>query len=179
MKQHLEIEFKTMLTEKEYLHLTQVLEFGLSYRQINSYFDTPSKKLFSLKTMMRIRKYDDSYEFTLKIPQDLGVMEHEFDLETFNINHPKIQRLLSDFDIKTDHLEMIAQSTTDRREFSDQYGTWCLDFNSFSWGIDHELEYELHDDVDVDKAYHHYYETLSRLNITFKKALPKYIRALN
>ncbi len=179
MKAHLEIEFKTMLSEAKYFELLQDQDFPEGVIQINSYFDTQNNFFFSNKSMLRIRTVQNSFIFTLKTPQDVGVLEHEFILNTFNINDKQIQQLLDRYDIKTSDLQIIAQSKTIRSEISDQYGTWCLDANEFDWGKDYELEYELHENVILSEAKAHYLKTIENMNIEFKKAYPKYIRALN
>lgn len=179
MEQHLEIEFKTMLTKKEFHRLYKTMTFKDGFLQINSYFDTMDNFFLKNHSMLRIRTIDNSFIFTMKTPKRIGVLEHEFTMESFNINHPKIQKLIEDFNIKTSDLDLITQSKTIRHEINDEYGTWCLDLNEFTFNKDYELEYELFEGVDYDKAQQHYYNSINNLNISYKKAKPKYIRALD
>ena len=66
MHNHLEIEFKTFITEQEYLNLLK--EFDLenkTFDQTNYYFDTNDNELLNNKIVLRIRK-KDKYKLTKK-----------------------------------------------------------------------------------------------------------------
>ena len=179
MKQHLEIEFKTMLSEDEFENLYQSMGFKEGFLQINSYFDTYTNFFFKKHMMLRIRSINNVFIFTMKTPRSLGVLENEFKLDVFNINDPKVQKLLETYDIKSNDLELVAQSKTIRHEINDEYGTWCLDLNEFALSKDYELEYELYEGVNYEEAQQHYFNRINDLNIHYKQAIPKYIRALD
>lgn len=179
MKQHLEIEFKTMLSEEEFNKLYQTMGFDEGFLQINSYFDTLSTFFLKKRMMLRIRSVNDVFIFTMKTPSELGVLENEFKLDSFNQNDPKIQKILGNFGIESTDLLLVAQSKTIRHEIVDQHGTWCLDLNEFAQDKDYELEYELHEGVNYEDAQQHYFNKINELNILYKEAKPKYIRALS
>lgn len=179
MKLHLEIEFKTMLTEEEFLSLYKTMGFSEGRLQINSYFDTLNHFFFKKHMMLRIRAIDNVFIFTMKTPSSLGVLENEFKLDSFNINDAKVQKILDPYGLKSDDLELTAQSKTIRHEIADDYGTWCLDLSEFALGKDFELEYELHEGVNYELAQQHYFDKINEYNINYKEAKPKYIRALN
>ena len=179
MKQHLEIEFKTMLSKEEFTKLYQSMGFNEGFLQINSYFDTINNYFKKKRMMLRIRSINDSFIFTMKTPRDLGVLEDEFKLDSFNINNSKIKKLLEIYDIQSADLMLVAQSKTIRHELKDDYGTWCLDLNEFASSKDFELEYELHDGVNYKEAQQHYMNKINELGILYKEAKPKYIRALD
>ena len=179
MEKQLEIEFKTMINKNEYDLLNETLFASeLSIRQSNFYFDDQNKSLYKQNKMVRIRQIDTSFLFTLKTPLELGVLEEEIELEDLNIKDNKLTNLFQSLDIKQENLEVISISHTTRKEKSDCFGTWCLDYNTFESHIDYELEYELHPEVNYEEALEHFHLEFKKLNITFKKAKPKYIRAL-
>lgn len=177
MKQHLEIEFKTMLTKKEYESILAALPFGKEIIQQNDYYDNKDGLLFMNKMMCRIRTIDSGYLFTLKTPKKVGVLEHEMTLESASLNNESLQIIEELLDTTNLQLIKIASSCTHRYEYNDTYGTWCLDYSVFDNHVDYELEYELFE--DNEKAYPYFMDMLQMHNIVFEKSLPKYIRALN
>lgn len=177
MKTNLEIEFKTLITLYESQRIREAFPFSKPKKQINVYFDTLDHQLYKKKMMCRIRIVDARYEFTLKIPQDKGVMEFECTLDSLSLNDARLINYFNTLHINALEMIEIARSETLRSIYSDSYGDWCLDETTFSHHTDYEIEYELH--KDNKKAYPHYRDTLNQLNIEYKNALPKYIRALN
>src|SRR4051794_7223742 len=77
MSQNIEIEFKNMLTKKEYDLLLGT--FNINEKQIfiqeNHYFDTPNFALRDKVTALRIRQKQDYFEMTLKQPAGVGLLE--------------------------------------------------------------------------------------------------------
>lgn len=177
MKQHLEIEYKTQLTQEEFNHILNSFPFNDPKYQENTYYDTPEGSLFKQHSMCRIRTIGSTYEFTLKVPQEEGVLEYEVTLNEKSLMDERIIDFLNRKSIDVDAMEVIAFSNTVRYEYSDIYGVWCLDYTRFLNGSDFELEYELHE--GNEKAYQHYLDTLKSLGIQFKASKPKYLRALN
>ncbi len=177
MKTNLEIEYKSLINKTEYKKFLELFDFSREIIQTNVYFDTPDAKLYNLKMMCRIRIIEDVFEFTLKVPQSEGVMEFEVTLDELSLDHPAIKEHFSTLGINVNELNETCRSTTHRRIFIDKYGEWCLDDNAFNNHHDFEIEYELHE--ANEKAYPHFVDTLQLLNIKFKKAEPKYIRALH
>lgn len=175
MKHNLEIEYKTLLNEQNYLTLQDSWNFSDGEKQINVYLDTPDETLYKQSIMCRIR-LTDTVEFTLKIPQENGVIEKEMILDSFDLaDNEAISSLLLDYGVDAASLTEIARSTTLRKTFEDTYGTWCLDYTEFDHGSDYEVEYELFE--DNPKAFEHYLNQLKSLGIEYKKSRPKYIRA--
>lgn len=177
MKTNLEIEYKSLINKKEYQRFLDYFEFSREIIQTNVYFDTPDSKLYNQKMMCRIRIIEGAFEFTLKVPQSDGVMEFEVNLDQLSLDHPAIKDHFCALGIDVLELSETCRSTTHRRIFVDEYGEWCLDDNAFNNHRDFEIEYELHE--ANEKAYPHFVDTLQLLNIEFKKADPKYIRALH
>ncbi|QIK69093.1 CYTH domain-containing protein [Erysipelothrix sp. HDW6C] len=177
MKQHLEIEYKSMLTKADYDLLARSLPFGNAHVQLNEYYDTSDRQLFARESMCRIRTIGNRHEFTMKTPQPDGVLEHELELKAQNLNDERLVEYFDDLGINVYELERVAFSRTLRKTYDDAYGTWCLDSTSFSNHQDYEIEYELFE--ANEKARPHYVNTLNQLGIEFKPSAPKYIRALN
>ncbi len=177
MKQNIEIEYKTMLDESLYNSLREALPFDQGALQINTYYDTLNRDLFSHSIMCRIREYDNTFELTIKIPQEKGVLELEKILEDKDLNDPDIEKFLREYDIDPNDMREVALSKTKRHLMEDQYGVWCLDKTEFKHHTDYELEYELFEDHPL--AYDHYKDKLQSNNIEYHESKPKYIRALN
>lgn len=175
MKPHLEIEYKTLLTKEEYQELDTHFKFERIVQQTNVYYDS-NNDLYNQHMMCRIRILPDSYEFTLKVPQEEGVLEYEFEMESLDLKHPQVISTLSPYISNLDELQEVGRSETLRKISSDQYGEWCLDSNTFSFHQDYELEYELFQPHNL--AYQHYLDNMEKLGIEYKPADPKYIRSL-
>ena len=176
MKQHLEIEYKSILNRSSFEAFQLHWSFSSAIKQVNIYYDTPTNTLLNQKKMARIRVLDHALEFTLKIPQEDGVLEHELTLDSLDLAHSTaIKDLLSDFSVDVHTLTEVARSTTYRQTYEDQYGTWCLDHSIFNTHEDYEIEYELF--TANENAYAHFLDTLAVLNVNYEKARPKYIRA--
>lgn len=175
MTAHLEIEYKTLLTALEYLSLDEHFEFDEIKEQTNYYYDS-NNELLDKKMMCRIREVNGEYEFTLKVPQDIGVLEYEVILPEKNIHDEAALNILKPFISNPQDLKEVGYSSTLRKISKDEYGEWCLDYNEFSDHKDFELEYELY--KAHPKAQDHYLKEIKKLSIELKHADPKYIRAL-
>ena len=75
-----EIEFKQLLSKDHYqaIYDTYFLDTK-PFSQTNYYIDTPNFDLKSHHSALRIRIKDDTYEMTLKVPAEIGLMEYNFD----------------------------------------------------------------------------------------------------
>ena len=177
MKRNLEIEYKTLIERATFDAFRNALFFSAPVKQVNEYYDTENLRLFNQHIMCRIRVIDAYYEFTLKIPQADGVMEFEVILDENKLDlNDKVIDLLKSHSVNVSEMKNVATSTTFRSTFDDEYGTWCLDETHFDNSVDYEIEYELFG--PHEKAYQHYVDTLDKYNIPFRKANPKFIRAL-
>lgn len=170
MQNHLEIEYKTLISYEDYHKLLKSFPFAKESKQVNSYYDYHDV-LFQNKKMLRLRELEDELLITLKIPQANGVQEIEMAAQSQDdlLAFIKVQG----FDFPA--LDQVGQSITYRNEYRDSYGIWCLDRTQFHWGCDYELEYELY--AEHPDAYKHYRRILKNLAIPYKKAPAKYLRA--
>ena len=74
---HLEIEYKTLLTKDEYNRLAMLFSHVTPVTQTNYYIDTIQGDMKSKKLSLRIRTLPTHGELTLKIPEKVGNMELE------------------------------------------------------------------------------------------------------
>ncbi|WP_326717480.1 CYTH domain-containing protein [Vagococcus jeotgali] len=160
MSQEVEIEFKNMLTEKEYQQLNNSLfASSKSFTQTNYYFDTPSEALKQAGMGLRLRKLKDKNECTLKVPTDnphsyLELTDNLTDeqmkdsLENLSIpSASEAAKYLRSKDIDPTALDFIGDITTIRKEVNLQdTQLLVLDESQFQDGIvDYELEMEVSD----------------------------------
>ena len=77
MSQELEIEFKNMLTKKEFEKIKSYYQFSSEQFVIqkNHYYDTPSFSLKEKGAALRIREKQQRFVLTLKEPAPVGLME--------------------------------------------------------------------------------------------------------
>lgn len=180
MKTHYEIEFKTMISQDDHQRLKEtIFKNGLLIEQKNIYFDTQSNYFHNKKSMVRVREYSDHLLFTLKVPDEDKLIEHEFVINSLEEAEGKIKDLFSEEKITIHDLFKTAESYTIRREIKDTWGTWCLDHSIYGSKEDFELEYELFEEIDMGIATRHFFQMLEHYEVNFKRARPKYIRALS
>lgn len=152
--QNIEIEFKNMLTKKEYeLLLThfQVREEDL-FEQENHYFDTSDFALKANQSALRIRKKKEEYELTLKQPHPDGLLEtnkalskteSEHIFSTGKINDEQISSLLRNMNIDPESIIYFGSLRTIRAEKQIGSGLLVLDHSFYLKKEDYELEYEV------------------------------------
>lgn len=157
MSEEIEIEFKNLLTEKEYqalLHYFNATENDF-FTQINSYFDTPNWKLKKLHAGLRIRLLPDFAELTLKTPFENHLLE-----TTDSLALVEAEKLIAEGKIKTDgtvgtklkslnvspnELCLLGTLKTTRFEKQTPEGLFVLDKSYYGNEVDYELEFEVHD----------------------------------
>lgn len=183
MKQ-IEIEYKTLLSQEEFDRLSQAFSHVPLISQTNHYFDTPDRQLRSTKLSLRIRTLADRAELTLKIPQEIGNMEHNWDLSledaqtmlTQNrLSLNPVTQLLIDKGFNLDDIIKLGSLTTHRRETQLPIGLLALDENHYSDQKDYELELEVADPELGQEAFHKF---LDQEKISFKYAKSKVVRFL-
>ena len=179
---HLEIEYKTLLTKNEYQQLLPLFSKIKATKQINYYIDTADFSIRDAKMALRIRTFENRAELTLKIPQQIGNMEYNQSL-TLAESHlfinecvlPKgeIHTLLIHTPINLNELQLLGSLTTTRYEKESSIGLMALDENHFFNTIDYELELEVTDAKIGKKQFDHF---LQAHHIHYKYAKPKVAR---
>lgn len=178
---HLEIEFKTLLTKEEYHSLEDFFKDQPPIRQTNHYIDTPDQAIRNHRMALRIRTLADRAELTLKVPQDAGHFEYNqaltFDqVETFlskkKLPQGEIASFLTDLDIPLTSLDVWGSLETERQEKRIPKGLLAFDRSRYNSIEDYELEMEV-DDAS-DETYFH--EFLKEKQIEYKPAKSKVAR---
>jgi uncharacterized protein YjbK len=154
MTKELEIEFKNMLTQKEYERL--LAHFGRSREeaktQQNFYFDTADFQLKQRKCALRIRRKGDAYECTLKTPAPEGNYEitdrlsaevAEAMIQGRSFQSPEVQTALQQLGVEPAKLQPIGKLTTHRTELEIDGGLLVLDHSEYGDTEDFEAEFEV------------------------------------
>lgn len=150
-----EIEFKQLLTEKQYnvIHKTYFNEIE-PFKQSNFYIDTPDFDLKDHKSALRIRVKDEYLEMTLKIPAEVGLTEYNFETHVVpELNKPipeqslpsEIADQLTKMDIDLTKLIILGSLKTERLEKEINGNLLVLDKSTYLDFEDFELEYEVED----------------------------------
>lgn len=156
MSETIEIEFKNMLTKKEYEVLLNTFKITESqiFSQENHYFDTPEFALKDKGTALRIRVKKDLYEMTLKQPHQEGLLEttqiinvEEFSAAIRDGILPKgiIYDCLTNMSVPFLDVEYFGSLITNRAEIPYKNGLLVFDHSYYLNTEDFELEYEVHD----------------------------------
>ncbi|KIL50208.1 hypothetical protein KP77_15830 [Jeotgalibacillus alimentarius] len=152
MPQELEIEFKNMLTEKEYHDLYTAFDMDSPVSQTNHYFDTPLFQLKEARSALRIREKDGKLTLTLKQPVEEGLLEtHQpvssLDLEDMlsggGLVGGEIAEMLELMNISPKQIVHFGSLQTNRSETPYKNGLLVLDHSSYLGIEDYELEYEV------------------------------------
>lgn len=188
MSEEIEIEFKNLLTEKEYqtlLYSFNATENEL-FTQINSYFDTPDWDLKKLHAGLRIRLLPDSAELTLKTPFENHLLE-----TTDSLSLMEAEKLISDGKIKSDgtvgakleslnidpeQLRLLGTLKTTRFERETSQGLFVLDKSYYGNAVDYELEFEV-PDYSIGKI--HFDNFLETQQIPLRPAKNKIARMID
>jgi uncharacterized protein YjbK len=164
MSQQLEIEFKNMLTKKEYVKLLK--EFSINdndiITQINYYLDSPQFSLMKAKCALRVREKNGNYKLTLKQPVKEGILETnqliskaEFSLikEIGPIPDGAVKEVLMQIGIPLDDITFLGELKTNRVSFPYKDGILFLDHSSYFNKEDYELEYEVENRAIGNKVF--------------------------
>jgi uncharacterized protein YjbK len=176
MSQEIEIEFKNLLTEDEFLKIkdTFQIEDNKFILQDNHYFDTPHFSLKELGAALRIRKKQEHFVMTLKEPAKVGLLEtHQKITAEAASEMIKTGRLLEGqiverllhlgIDIKT--ITYFGTLKTMRAEIKHRNGLLVLDHSRYLTVEDFELEFEVQDEATGKIDFH---ELLNDLDIPIR-----------
>lgn len=182
MKNHLEIEYKTLLTKSEYLRLLSDFSDISPVLQTNHYIDTPDLDMRKHRFSLRIRTLEEIAELTLKIPQEVGNQEYNqvLDihtaqqlLENFQLPAGQIADIITATDVPIDKLAVWGSLTTKRYEKETSIGLMALDENEYANQMDYELEVEVKDAHEGKILFEDF---LKKKSIQFKYASSKVAR---
>ncbi|WP_165329409.1 CYTH domain-containing protein [Streptococcus tangpeifui] len=179
---HLEIEYKTMLNKAEFNRMETLFSHIPAITQTNYYFDTDDFIMRKKRLSLRIRTFDKGAELTLKIPKEVGTLEHNIDLsrqearqiiESCQFPDNAIKDLIHEHGVDCDQLKNLGHLTTVRREKESPIGLMALDKNNYAGRIDYELELEVE---EPDKGKVDFEAFLLENNIDLKYAKSKVAR---
>ncbi|WP_410501570.1 CYTH domain-containing protein [Exiguobacterium acetylicum] len=152
IRQELEIEFKNLLSEQEYLSLfTHYASTKQPIWQANDYFDTPDFELRKKGSALRIREKKQGLVLTLKQPYEEGLLETHVtlsaneaeDLFKYGLIHSdEMNHQLKSFDLQGS-LEHLGRLETERIETVLPEGLLVLDKSRYLGYTDYELEFEV------------------------------------
>ena len=179
---HLEIEYKTLLTKNEYQQLLPLFSDITATKQTNYYIDTADFSIRDAKMALRVRAFENRAELTLKIPQQVGNMEYNQSLtleechtliNTCVLPEGEIHTLLTQAAINLEKLKILGSLTTIRYEKETTIGLMALDENHYFDKTDYELELEV-TDAKIGKEQFECF--LQAHHIHYKYAKPKVAR---
>lgn len=172
MKTSIEIEFKTLLNEEQYLKLLDMFEIKENvFRQENYYFDTNDFYLRNNKMALRIRHKGTIYKMTLKTPFEGNLREDSMliddeDAKKYISSGFNLNPLFGiDIDVKN-----IAMQETYRATIPYKEGRFFIDKSNYYGKTDYELEFEVDEKVEGLKVFH---EFLDDNNIEYRQSLHK------
>ncbi len=180
MNQHLEKEYKVLLTKEQFDTLYDHLQPAVPIKQVNYYFDTIHHQIQNKGGALRIREKQGSYLFTLKIRKNDDTL-YEFEKQlTGNdlqaLHDDEIQTLLKKHGI-CEPLQLIGTLTTWRAICTTDHAEICLDKNLYNDTIDYEIEYEYLQEHD---GLSHFQSILDVVHIRYlKNCTSKIARALH
>ncbi|MBO0440445.1 CYTH domain-containing protein [Candidatus Enterococcus ikei] len=157
MSENLEIEFKTLLSIEEFSHTIDYFQLKEDdfFTQINYYFDSADFELKKRHSGLRVRILPNNAEITLKIPQEVGLLEINDTLSIEEAQHivdsatlpdsGNVFNKLTTLGIKKNDLRLIGSLTTKRAEKKLPQGLLALDESWYNEQHDFELELEVRD----------------------------------
>ncbi|WP_175988449.1 CYTH domain-containing protein [Bacillus sp. Marseille-Q1617] len=164
MSQEIEIEFKNLLAEEEFVQLTKHFKIKETdfTTQENHYFDTPDYQLKDKQSALRIRLKKKIFTLTLKTPVEEGLLEtnqpltvQEADdlLERGVFPDGEVKEFLESLDISPPYIQHFGSLITKRAEIDFEGGLLVFDESSYFDKVDFELEYEVKDYDQGEKIF--------------------------
>lgn len=185
MDTHLEIEFKQLLPRNIYLKIKEDLfKDCRTITQTNYYFTDKQGVLSSLRYSLRVRELNDTYEFTLKIPQGFSKLEindmiSKENFEMLNQNkifESHILEELKKVDVSISDLKALTSLKTIRLERAYLGGVLCIDESFYNNITDYEMEYEANSEEEGKSIFN---ALLKEYNLNYQNNCPgKFTRAM-
>ncbi|SEN15360.1 Uncharacterized protein YjbK [Mesobacillus persicus] len=187
MSQHIEIEFKNLLTQEEFFKLSSYFTFKPEdfRKQVNHYFDTPSFTLKSHGCALRIREKAGTFELTLKQPANTGLLETnqtisieqvQAVMKTGTIPSGIVYSALENIIQDSDSITYFGTLSTERAEKNYKAGLIVLDHSTYLSTEDFEIEYEV---TDANLGQEVFKSLLKQMHIPLRKTDNKIMRFYN
>lgn len=173
MSENLEIEFKTLLSIEEFSRTVNYFQLKEEqfFTQINYYFDSADFQLKKRHIGLRVRVLANNAEITLKIPEEVGLLEIN---DTLSVEEAQkivesaslpdsgnVYNKLTALGINKDDLRLIGCLTTKRAEIKLPQGLLALDESWYNEKHDFELELEVDDAFNGKKDFLTLLDTLT------------------
>lgn len=95
MENYIERELKILVSKEQFQKILNSYEFKKPIIQTNTYYDTNDQKIKHMNGALRIRTFENTHIFTLKIKKDsITHYEYEKEIQTTNINEIKDPEIL-------------------------------------------------------------------------------------
>ncbi|WP_086312222.1 CYTH domain-containing protein [Candidatus Enterococcus palustris] len=178
MSENLEIEFKTLLSIEEFSRTVDYFQLKEKqfFTQTNYYFDSADFQLKEKHIGLRVRTLSNNAEITLKIPEEVGLLEINDTISIDEAQHivasatlpnsGNVYNRLTTLGINKNDLRLIGSLTTKRAEIKLPQGLLALDESWYNEQHDFELE------LEVDDPYNGKADFLSLLNTLNIKESP-------
>lgn len=175
MEQHIEIEFKNLLTQEHFKKLINFFQPDSFVSQENYYFDTALFELKKQASALRIREKNQKFELTLKQPSEVGLLESnqlitkqfaEAFIQNGSFPTGSIQELIVQAGLDPKAFTCFGSLRTERAEIEYHGGIIVLDHSFYAGKEDYELEYEV-EDAQLGKKI--FMELLEKLEIPLQK----------
>lgn len=173
MKELLEIEYKILLNKETFYQILQHYQSSIKedYIQTNHYFTHPL--LSQKKWMLRIREKKNSFEMTLKRPQNNHRLETNINLslqekDDFFHHRPlsnEIINILRQEGINPLEVNNQFSLTTHRYDIPLDEGMLSLDHSTYLDKEDYELEFEVNNE---EKGYQQFLEIIKPFHLTYQ-----------
>ena len=177
MTQEIEIEFKNLVTEEEFIRLLShfhIIEEDF-ITQDNHYFDTPDYQLKGKQSALRIRQKNGTYTLTLKTPLNEDLLETNQPLsksQSDSLLHEglfpegEVKNVLQSIPVALESLQHFGTLSTSRAEIDYQDGLLVFDKSSYLQKEDYELEYEVKERKSGEAIFR---QLLEQLHIPLRK----------
>lgn len=180
MSQEIEIEFKTIIQEKDFTSLQQSMPFSSQpVKQINYYFETNQQDFKRNQSALRIREKNGAYILTLKEPHKEGILETHDELtkeecaawlNNAPIVKPHTHQQLAALGIQEKDISYFGFLKTERYTYATADLLYVLDKSEYNQQLDYELELEATDYIRGEQAFHH---LLQQYNIAKQQPVTK------
>lgn len=183
MQQHLDFEFKSLLSQEEYERLIIKFKGSRLDLQTNHYFDTPRFSLKASSCSLRVRERE-TFELTLKrkksynnveLTQEITAEDFEHMKETGIIIEGEIAQNLSSTLSGQKVVNFMSLSTL-RMYLQYMNGILFIDKSSYCGTSDYEIEYQASSYYNGKKEF---IDIIKELEISYKKSDKKIKRAYN
>ncbi|MEK3887394.1 CYTH domain-containing protein [Bacillus sp. FSL K6-3431] len=184
MTKHIEIEFKNIVSQTNFYKIMETFQIKKEhfFTQTNHYFDTFDFSIQNASAALRVRELPVGFEFTLKKPANIGLLEVNQNISKEDVLLLKTNAQIPDGEVKDelirmnitmDNIHYFGSLTTNRAEINYKDGLLVFDHSFYLNKEDFELEYEV---TDWAKGKVTFEQLMRELNIPFRSADNKIAR---